>query len=105
MHTGKAYSSSGAYCQSKLCQVIYSWHLAKRLLQQQQQQQQQLPSSSAPLLVTTNSIEPGVVATNLSKGITDSWAMRKRLENGTTVEKGARTQVLVAAPRMVLIRR
>ena len=104
MHTGKAYSSSGAYCQSKLCQVIYSWHLAKRLLQeqQQQQQQQQLPSSSAPLLVTTNSIEPGVVATNLSKGITDSWAMRKRLENGTTVEKGARTQVLVAAHRSLV---
>ena len=96
MHTRKRpYSSSSAYCQSKLCQVVYSWHLAKRLAAARQLRNK--ATSNLAVLVTTNSIEPGVVATNLSKGITDSWLMRKRLEAGITVEEGARTQVAVAA--------
>lgn len=47
--------------------------------------------------VTSNSLEPGVVNTGLSQGITDDPAMRKRLENGVSVEEGARCQIFLAA--------
>jgi hypothetical protein len=47
--------------------------------------------------VTSNSLEPGIVATSLSKGITDDPAMARRLENGVCVEKGASTQVFLAS--------
>eukprot|EP00949_MAST-11_sp_MAST-11-sp1_P002158 g2158.t1 len=76
------YSSLGAYQQSKLLQVIHSRELANRL---------------KGTGVTSNSCEPGVVKTNLSKGITNSPAMRRRLENGISVEEGALTQIKLAA--------
>ena len=47
--------------------------------------------------VTSHSLEPGVVATNLSEGITDNPAMRRRLEQGVSVEEGARTQVFLCS--------
>lgn len=75
------YSSLTAYSQSKLLVVAYSRELARRL---------------DGTGVTSNSLEPGVVATNLSKGITDDPDMRKRLEDGVTVEEGAHCQVWLA---------
>ena len=47
--------------------------------------------------VTSNSLEPGVVNTGLSKGITDDPEMQKRLENGVSVEEGAKTHIFLAA--------
>jgi len=47
--------------------------------------------------VTSNSLEPGIVATNLSAGITDDPAMRKQLENGVSVEEGALTHIHLAS--------
>jgi hypothetical protein len=42
-------------------------------------------------------LQPGVVATNLSKGITDDAAMKRRLEGGVSVEEGAKTQIFLAS--------
>lgn len=61
--------------------VIYSRELANRL-----------KSTN----VTSNSLEPGVVKTSLFEGITDDLNMRKRLENGVSVEEGAKTHVHLA---------
>ena len=44
---------------------------------------------------TSNSVESGVVATNLSTGITDNANMRRHLEQGISVEEGAITQVFI----------
>lgn len=40
-------------------------------------------------------MESGVVATNLSTGITDNANMRRHLEQGISVEEGAITQVFI----------
>jgi NAD(P)-dependent dehydrogenase (short-subunit alcohol dehydrogenase family) len=76
------YSSRSVYGMTKLAQVVFSRELNRRL---------------QGTGVTSNSLEPGVVATNLSKGVTDDPAMRKRLEQGVSVEEGARTQIFLAA--------
>ena len=47
--------------------------------------------------VTSNSLEPGVVNTGLSQGITDDPEMRQRLENGVPVEEGVKTHLFLAA--------
>ncbi len=60
---GKAYDSMVAYQQSKLATVVYSRELAKRL---------------AGTGVTSNSLEPGIVKTSLSEGITDDPASPSR---------------------------
>lgn len=75
------YDSLVAYQQSKLLQVIYSRELAARL---------------EGTNVTSNSLEPGIVKTNLSEGITDSPGMRRRLENGVSVEEGVQTHLKLA---------
>ena len=67
--------------QSKFLQCVYSKELAKRL---------------AGTGVTSHSLEPGIVKTNLSEGITDNPGMKKRLENGISVEEGVRTHVHLA---------
>eukprot|EP01048_Picozoa_sp_COSAG05_P009089 COSAG05_NODE_724_length_7726_cov_2.123771_2_plen_76_part_00 len=51
--------------------------------------------------VTSNSLEPGIVNTGLSKGITDDPKMKKRIEDGVTVEEGARTQIFLASSSKV----
>ena len=71
------YNSRAVYSASKLMQIVFSRELNARL---------------AGTGVTSNSLEPGVVATSLSKGITDDPQMRARLENGVSVDVGARTQ-------------
>lgn len=80
------YSSRDVYGMTKLAQVVFSRELNRRLQDKG---------------VTSNSLEPGVVATNLSKGVTDDPAMRKRLEEGVSVEEGARTQIFLAASMRV----
>ena len=80
-HIGGEYNSLKAYQQSKLLQVVYSRELAARL---------------EGTGVTSNSLEPGIVKTGLSEGITDDPNMRRRLENGVSVEEGAKTHVMLA---------
>ena len=63
---------------TKLLQVVFSLALNQRL---------------DGTGVTSNSLEPGIVATNLSKGITDNPAMRQPLEQGVSVEEGDRTSL------------
>jgi retinol dehydrogenase-12 len=76
------YSSQDVYGMSKLAQIVFSRELNRRLQGRG---------------VTSNSLEPGVVATNLSLGITDDAVMQKRLEGGVSVSQGARTQTFLAA--------
>jgi len=71
------YDTQSVYSASKLMQVVHSRALNLRLKGKG---------------VTSNSLEPGVVKTNLSNGIIDP-AMKKRLENGVSVEEGAMTHV------------
>ena len=49
------------------------------------------------LHVTSNSLVPGIVATNLSQGVTDNPVMKSRIEHGVPVEEGARTQLFLCA--------
>ena len=79
--TNVYYDSLRAYQQSKLLQVVYSRELAKRL---------------EGTGVTSNSLEPGIVKTSLSEGITDDPSMRRRLENGVSVEEGVKTHIKLA---------
>lgn len=76
-----SYHSLRAYQQSKLLQVVYSRELAKRF---------------EGTGVTSNSLEPGIVKTSLSEGITDDPAMQRRLENGVSVEEGVKTHIKLA---------
>jgi len=80
------YSSMKAYQMSKLMQVVFSRELNRRL---------------EGTGVTSNSLEPGIVATNLSKGITDSAQMRSHIENGVSVEEGAKTQIFLCSSMKV----
>ena len=80
--TSCEYNSLKAYQQTKLMQVVFSRELGERL---------------KGTGVTSNSLEPGIVKTGLSKGITDDPAMRKRLENGVSVEEGAQTHIHLAS--------
>jgi NAD(P)-dependent dehydrogenase (short-subunit alcohol dehydrogenase family) len=72
------YGSRRVYGATKLMQLVFSRELNTRL---------------QGTGVTSNSLKPGVVATNLSKGITDDRAMPARLENGVSVQKAATTQI------------
>ena len=71
---------------TKLMQVVFSRTLNARL---------------AGTGVTSNSLEPGIVATNLSEGITDDIAMRKRIERGVSVAEGAQTQIFLCSAMQV----
>ena len=79
---GEPYHSMQVYQMSKLMQIVFSRELNKRL---------------TGTGVTSNSLEPGIVATNLSKGITDSPQMRSRIEKGVSVEEGAKTQIFLCS--------
>lgn len=80
------YNSMRVYQMTKLMTVVFSRELNSRL---------------EGTGVTSNSLEPGVVATNLSKGITDDPAMRKKLEQGLSVEDGALTQIFLCSSQQV----
>lgn len=75
------YNSLQMYQQTKLMSVILSRELAHRL---------------EGAGVTSNSLEPGIVKTSLSEGITDDPDMKRRLENGVSVEEGVKTHVHLA---------
>ena len=92
MHARSDYDSLRVYQQSKHAQIVYSHALARRL------------RDGGIMTVTSNSLEPGIVATSLSKGITDDEAMRKKLEQGVSVAEGAATQVLLAASAAPAVR-
>eukprot|EP01050_Picozoa_sp_SAG11_P013166 SAG11_NODE_1519_length_4759_cov_2.821030_3_plen_580_part_00 len=76
------YNSQATYSMTKLMQMIFSRTFAMRL---------------EGTGVTSNSLEPGIVNTGLSHGITDDPAMQKRIQNGVSVEEGARTHIYLAA--------
>ena len=78
--TGQPYNSLKVYQMSKLMQIVFSRELNRRL---------------EGTNVTSNSLEPGIVATNLSEGITDSASMKQTIENGVSVEEGAKTQIFL----------
>jgi NAD(P)-dependent dehydrogenase (short-subunit alcohol dehydrogenase family) len=77
-----AYDSQQVYAASKLMQVVFSRELNERL---------------QGTGVISNSLEPGIVNTGLARGITDDPAMRARIEQGVSVEVGARTSVFLCA--------
>lgn len=79
---GTEYNSQAVYSMTKLMQVVFSRTLSRRL---------------EGTGVTSHSLEPGVVATNLSKGVTDDPAMQRRLEQGVSVEEGARTHIFLCS--------
>ena len=79
-HSAEAYDSRYVYSMTKLMQVIFSRTLNRRL---------------EGTGVTSYSLEPGIVATNLSTGITDNPMLRRRIEQGITVEEGAMTQIML----------
>ena len=74
--------SQAVHSMTRLMQVVFSRTLNRRL---------------TGTGVTSHSLEPGVVSTNLSRGITDNPAMRHRLEQGVSVGEGARTQVFLCS--------
>jgi NAD(P)-dependent dehydrogenase (short-subunit alcohol dehydrogenase family) len=81
----KKYSAMGAYSQSKLANVMYTYELARRL------------SGTG---VTVNCADPGTVATSLGS---DQWIFRflVKLPFFQTPEKGAATAVhLASAPEL-----
>ena len=79
----EGYDTLRVYQQSKHAQIVYSHSLAARLA-----------ASSA--CVTSHSLEPGIVATGLSKGIDDPM-MRSKLERGVSPAEGAQTQIALAS--------
>ena len=72
---GDKYDSLKMYQQSKLLQVVFS----------------EASKTVEGTGITSNSLEPGIVKTGLSATITDDPAMRRRLENGISVEEGSKT--------------
>ena len=81
-----SYNSRTVYGASKLMQIVFSRELDARL---------------QGTGVTSNSLEPGIVQTGLAAGITDDPAMRARLEQGVSVEVGARTSNFLCASMQV----
>ncbi len=82
----EGYNSLKVYQMSKLMQVVFSRELNERL------------SGTG---VTSNSLEPGIVATNLSKGITDDPNMKRTIEQGVSVEEGAETHIFLSSSLQV----
>ncbi len=79
----RKYSGWGAYGQSKLCNLLFTYELARRL---------------EGTGVTVNALHPGIVATNF--GMSTGWAMRlfNRLMSVGMIrpEQGAQTDIYLA---------
>ncbi|TVR21282.1 MAG: SDR family oxidoreductase [Anaerolineaceae bacterium] len=90
----KSYNAMGAYGVSKLCNILFTNALARRLL-----------AEEAP--VTVNSLHPGIVRTGFGKN--NDGLLGTLTRAGTTVlqmfglsaEKGAETQIYLASSREV----
>jgi NAD(P)-dependent dehydrogenase (short-subunit alcohol dehydrogenase family) len=85
----RGYDPKTAYGQSKLANVLFARHLAKRL---------------AGTPVTANSLQPGVIMTNLGRHLPWYTLLTARLFGWAfmkTVEAGAATQVYLAAHPLV----
>ena len=80
--TSEPYNSLKVYQMTKLMQVVFSRELHRRLHDKG---------------VTSNSLEPGIVATNLSEGVTDNPSMRSRIQQGVSVEEGAKTHIFLCS--------
>lgn len=80
----RSYSGWNAYCRSKLCNVLFSAELARRL------------GSTGP---TSNCLHPGVVATGFGREGNSLWrgALRIARPFMTSPEKGAETSVYLAS--------
>ena len=86
LQSEKGYSNYGAYGKSKLCNILFTRELARRL---------------AGTGVTANCLHPGVVATRLGQDRGpvegDPFAANFLRGNGMTPEEGARTIVYLAS--------
>lgn len=77
----KRYSGWGAYCQSKLANILFTYELARRL---------------TGSTVTVNCLHPGVIATGLFRNLPKIIDLPARIFL-TRPEKGAETSVYLAA--------
>lgn len=84
IHLEQKYRPMKAYAQSKLANVLFARHLAKRL------------EGSG---VTSNAVHPGAVATGFGRNNTDllSWLVRVGARFLRTPEQGARTPIWLAS--------
>ncbi len=84
LQSQRKYSGWGAYSQSKLCGLLFTYELARRL---------------AGTGVTVNALHPGVVATNFGMGGGGLMPMFNRLMSVAMLrpEQGAQTVVYLAA--------
>ena len=77
------YAGWKAYCQSKLCNILFTRELSRRL---------------AGSCVVTNSLHPGGVATNFGKGVSGVGGVLMRMVRPFMIseEKGAETSIYLA---------
>ncbi|MFM8409663.1 MAG: SDR family oxidoreductase [Alphaproteobacteria bacterium] len=83
LNAEKSFDGWQAYCRSKLCNVLFTQELARRL---------------EGTGVTVNSLHPGMVATGFGRETSGLWGTLLKVGRFvmTTPEKGARTQVYLA---------
>lgn len=84
LNAERSFGGWQAYCRSKLCNILFTAELARRI------------EGSG---VTANSLHPGVVATGFGREAGSFWAPLLRIGRFvmTTPERGARTQVYLAS--------
>ena len=77
------YSSWKAYCRSKLCNILFTHELSKRL---------------QDTCTVTNALHPGAVATNFGQGVSGVGGVLMRLARPFMIseEKGAQTSIYLA---------
>lgn len=82
-YENRKYNGLKAYALSKLCNILFTRELSKRL-----------PQAS----VVTNSLHPGGVATNFGKGVSGIFGIVMRLSRPFMIseEKGAQTSIYLA---------
>lgn len=84
----KKYSSIGAYCNSKLANILFTRELAKRL---------------KGTKITVNCLHPGVISSNFGSNTSGILGFLVKIAKPffTTVEKGAETQIYLATSPQV----
>ncbi len=84
----KKYSSTGAYCNSKLANILFTRELAKRL---------------KGTKITVNCLHPGVISSNFGNNMSGIFGFLIKIAKPffTTVEKGAETQIYLATSPQV----
>jgi retinol dehydrogenase-12 len=83
LHAERGYFSFGVYGRSKLCNLLFTRELARRV---------------DPSKVTVNALHPGIVASSFMGAKPGTWGMLGRLANRFLIsnETGARTSIYLA---------